>query len=226
VSPAACILTILNALHRVVRRLPADLSGMTISSIASSLSTSQVASSSFSRSMSIEGVQGDDSTSSARISKLGDYMKQLQELQQSDPEKFKEVTAQIAQKLEDAAKTASTDGDTRKSEALTELAGKFKTASQDGTMPDLKPPQGHGPRGAGGHMGPPPGPPPSSSSTDSDDSTTPDDTTSTDSTTSASSTSLARYKELLAMLQQNSDNNPMSVLENVMGGIFSSSSQA
>jgi hypothetical protein len=55
----------------------------------------------------------------------------------------------IAESLEEAAATATKNGDTEQAERLTDLADKFSTAAETGTVPDLRP-EGAPP------MGPPP----------------------------------------------------------------------
>ncbi len=85
-------------------------------------------------------------TDRAGMSRMGEIMKQLDGLQSSDPEKFKEVTAKIGDQLKELAKSQSGDS----AQKLTELASKFTEASTSGSMSALKP------------SGPPPngGPPP------------------------------------------------------------------
>lgn len=78
-----------------------------------------------------------------------ELFKKLEALATSDPEKFKEVTAQMAAKVEEAAEAAT---DPNEKKMLTELAAKLTDASQTGDVSGLKPPEGGGP---------PPGPPPS-----------------------------------------------------------------
>ncbi len=148
-----------------------------------------------------------DSTSG--LSDIGSYMQQLADLQQSDPDQFKEKASEIAEQLEAAAAEASETGDTRLSEMLTDLAGKFDTAAETGEMPDLSPPDGGPPP-----MGPPPGPPPDS--TDSE--------TTTDGTSSSSSVEADNLQQLMSLFQQqSSDSDPMSVLSDVLASVLSTS---
>jgi hypothetical protein len=72
-----------------------------------------------------------------KLSKLGSDMKQLEDLLQTDPSKFKQVTSEIAQKLQDAAQSAADSGHGQEAGALNDMAAKFKTASEAGTMPHL-----------------------------------------------------------------------------------------
>jgi hypothetical protein len=75
--------------------------------------------------------------------------KKLEALAKSDPAKFKETTAAMAKKVQEAADAAT---DPRAKAMLTDLATKFTTASQSGDASGLKPPE----RGAGGGRPPPP----------------------------------------------------------------------
>jgi hypothetical protein len=119
-------------------------------------------------------------------------MKQLESLQETNPDKFKEVTATISQKLEDAAKAAAASGDPQQASALNDLAAKFKTASETGKMPHLH--RGHG----GAHALPPP-------DTESDSSSNP------------ATTDLAT---LLAKYTQNSAVDPMATLSGIMSSVL------
>ena len=55
-------------------------------------------------------------------------MNQLQDLQESDPSMFKEVTAKIAEKLKESPRSASDSGDSHQGAALNDLADKSTTA--------------------------------------------------------------------------------------------------
>ena len=70
---------------------------------------------------------------SVEISKLGQLRSDLSSLAQSDPAQFKAVTADIAQKLKDAA--AGETGS--RANFLNKLAGRFDGASQNGDASDL-----------------------------------------------------------------------------------------
>ena len=78
------------------------------------------------------------------ISKFGSLMNELQQLSQSDPDKFKEVTASIAQTLQSDASNATGN----QAQFLNQLADKFQQASQTGSMSSLQPPAS-----ASGHHG-------------------------------------------------------------------------
>lgn len=193
---------------------------MTVSSLSSSLYIGNQYSTSQIRRASSAAVQdASDQNGASGVSKLGSYMKQLEELQSSDPTKFKEVTAEIAQKLKDAAQTATDNGDDGQAQALSDLADQFTTASENGSMPDLRPKDG---ARAQGPMGPPPPPPPDASSASSSTATDSDSDASSDITTSAG---VAKYTEMLKLFaSMSSDSNPMNTLEDILGNVFSSSS--
>ncbi len=75
---------------------------------------------------------------SPEISPLAQMMTTLQQLQQTDPAKYKEVTGQIATTLQKAAQSAQSDGNTTVVAALNQLSSEFQDASQTGQMPNLK----------------------------------------------------------------------------------------
>jgi hypothetical protein len=83
------------------------------------------------------------------ISKPGQLMSELTALAQSDPTKFKSVTADIAKQLQDAASSQSGSS----ASFLDKLADKFSAASQSGSAADLAPSgKAHGHHhGGGGH---------------------------------------------------------------------------
>jgi hypothetical protein len=87
---------------------------------------------------------------SVDISKPGQLLSDLDSLAQSDPDKFKAVTGDIAKKLKDAA-AAQTGG---RADFLNKLADRFSAASQSGNASDLTPPnagKAHAHHGHGGH---------------------------------------------------------------------------
>jgi hypothetical protein len=78
---------------------------------------------------------GSDADAGSSISGFANALKELQQLQQSDPAKFKEVTADIAKTLEADARSATGP----QSQFLSELASRFEEASQSGSMSSLEP---------------------------------------------------------------------------------------
>ena len=152
---------------------------------------------------------------SGQLSPFVQIMNTLQQLQQSNPSEYQQVTQQIATNLQTAAKTAQSDGNTTAANQLNQLAGDFTSASQNGQLPNVqdlaKALGGHHHHGGGHHH----------SEAASSDSTT-DPSIATSSTTSSSS--------LLSAFQanetQNEALNPMSIIENTLmsAGITGSSS--
>ena len=90
----------------------------------------------------------DPTAGNVDVSPMGQMLAKLDSLATSDPDKFKEVTAQIAEKLTTAANGA-TGSD---AELLKRMADRFKTASESGDISALQPQQrphhGHGHRHA------------------------------------------------------------------------------
>ena len=82
--------------------------------------------------------------STPQVSGPGKWMSELQSLANSDPDKFKQVTSEIAQKLRQDASSATGN----QAAFLDKLADKFDQASQAGSMSALQPPAG-----ASGHHG-------------------------------------------------------------------------
>jgi hypothetical protein len=64
-------------------------------------------------------------------------MNTLQQLQQSDPSKFAQVTQQISTNLQTAAQSATASGNTAAASQLTQLASDFSTASTSGQLPNV-----------------------------------------------------------------------------------------
>ncbi|MEN6357097.1 MAG: hypothetical protein ABFD83_08450 [Armatimonadota bacterium] len=98
---------------------------------------------------SIAGVSSTGaSVDSADFSKAGELFSKLQQLQETDPDKFKEICANIAEQLSEAAENedGSSDG------MLTDLASKFKDASETGDMSSLQPPPPPPASGCSGSM--------------------------------------------------------------------------
>ena len=65
-------------------------------------------------------------------------MSTLQQLQQSDPTKYQQVTQQIATNLQSAAQTAQAEGNTTAANQLNQLATDFTNASQSGQLPNVQ----------------------------------------------------------------------------------------
>ena len=73
-----------------------------------------------------------------RLSPFAQLLSSLQQLQQSDPAKYKQVAQQIGDKLQSAAKTAATNGDTRTADELNKLATDFTSSAKSGDLPNVQ----------------------------------------------------------------------------------------
>jgi hypothetical protein len=73
-----------------------------------------------------------------QLSPFAQLVSTLQQLQQSDPTKYKQVTQQIATNLQSAAQTAQTDGNSNAANQLNQLAADFTSASQSGQLPNIQ----------------------------------------------------------------------------------------
>ncbi|HEX4809395.1 MAG TPA: hypothetical protein VH325_10720 [Bryobacteraceae bacterium] len=78
------------------------------------------------------------SSDNGQLSPLAQLMSTLQQLQQSNPTEYKQVTQQVAANLQSAGQTAQADGNSAAANQLNQLATDFTTASQSGQMPDLQ----------------------------------------------------------------------------------------
>ncbi|MFP5212401.1 MAG: hypothetical protein ACLGPL_03380 [Acidobacteriota bacterium] len=92
--------------------------------------------------------QSTGSSTSLDLSRPGKLFSRLQQLSESDPDKFKSVMSDIADQLEDTAEASSDD---EEGEMLKKAAERFRSASESGELSDAMPPRPEGP---------PPGPPP------------------------------------------------------------------
>jgi len=75
---------------------------------------------------------------SPQLSPFARILSTLQQLQQSDPSQYQQVTSQIATNLQDAAKTAGANGDTSQASELNQLAADFNNASQNNALPNIQ----------------------------------------------------------------------------------------
>jgi UDP-2,3-diacylglucosamine pyrophosphatase LpxH len=78
------------------------------------------------------------SSDNSRLSPFAQLMSTLQQLQQSDPTKYQQVTRQIATNLQSAAQTAQSDGDATAANQLNQLANEFSNASKSGQLPNMQ----------------------------------------------------------------------------------------
>lgn len=77
-------------------------------------------------------------TENGQLSPFAQLMSTLQQLQQSNPTEYKQVTQQIATNLQSAAQTATADGNSTQATQLNQLATDFNGASQSGQMPNMQ----------------------------------------------------------------------------------------
>jgi hypothetical protein len=75
---------------------------------------------------------------SAQLSPFAQLVSALQQLQQSDPARYAQVTEQIASNLQTAAQSAQAQGNTGAASQLSQLATDFTNASQSGQLPNLQ----------------------------------------------------------------------------------------
>jgi hypothetical protein len=78
-------------------------------------------------------VQGDAS----QLSPLAQILSPLQQLQESNPDQYQQVTAQIAANLSSAAQSAQSSGNPAAANELGQLASDFTDASQTGQLPNI-----------------------------------------------------------------------------------------
>jgi hypothetical protein len=89
---------------------------------------------------STSGLSASSSTGQSDNSQLSPFaqlLNTLQQLQQSDPSKFAQVTQQIATNLQGAAQTATSSGNTAAATQLNQLATDFSNASTSGQLPNV-----------------------------------------------------------------------------------------
>ncbi|HVW08937.1 MAG TPA: hypothetical protein VHC90_10160 [Bryobacteraceae bacterium] len=156
----------------------------------------------------LQSVTGAPQSDSSELSPLGGVLKTLQQLQQSSPTEYAQVTSQIAANLQNAAQTASSDGNTAAASQLTQLSNDFQTASTSGQLPNVQD-LAHAVGGGGHHHHHHAG-----GSSDADSST---------SSTSNISGSSQTLSQLLAALQSNGSNqtdslNPLNIIVNTLSG--------
>ena len=70
-------------------------------------------------------------------SPFAQMLTQLQQLEQSNPAQYSQVSGQISAKLSGAASSAQSQGNSKLATQLTTLSKDFATASQTGQLPDV-----------------------------------------------------------------------------------------
>jgi hypothetical protein len=90
------------------------------------------------------GAQSVSSLSSAapqdnsQLSPFADIMSTLQQIQQTNPSEYQQLTQQIATNLQTAAQTAQSNGNSTAAIQLNQLSIDFKNASQNGQLPNVQ----------------------------------------------------------------------------------------
>ena len=74
----------------------------------------------------------------SQLSPIAQLMSTLQQLQQTDPAKYAQVTQQIATNLQTATQTATSSGNTAAATQLNQLASDFTSASKSGQLPNIQ----------------------------------------------------------------------------------------
>ena len=164
---------------------------------------------------SVSGSSAQAQSDNGQLSPFAQMMNTLQQLQQTNPTEYVQVTSQIAASLQTAAKTATAEGNSPAATQLNQLATDFTNASKSGQplpVQSVAKAIGGG-RGHHHHHG--------GSSSSSSSVTSPTDPTSTSSTTSPLNQFLA---SLDSTSSQNQALNPISIIANTMSnaGITSS----
>jgi hypothetical protein len=155
------------------------------------------------------------SSDNSQLSPLAQVLSTLQQLQQSDPTEYQQLTGQIATNLQTAAQTATADGNTAAANQLNQLATDFTNASQSGQLPDIQ--DLAQAIGGGHHHGHHHHSEAASSDSDTDSNTT---------TASTQTQSQAVSSLFGNITSQTSSLNPLSIIQNTLSsaGIGSSSS--
>jgi hypothetical protein len=134
----------------------------------------------------------------------------LQQLQQSDPSKYQQVTQQIATNLQSAAQTAQADGNSIAATQLNQLSTDFSNASTTGQLPNIQDlaqaTAGHHHHGGGHHHM-------HAASSDPDSSSTDPSTTGT-----LNQTLSQRLSNLQANGTANGSLDPMAIILNTLSG--------
>ena len=75
---------------------------------------------------------------SGGVSPFAQILVSLQQLQQSDSAKYKDVTQQISTNLQNASQTAQSNGDTGAAALLSRISNDFADASKSGQLPNAQ----------------------------------------------------------------------------------------
>lgn len=75
---------------------------------------------------------------SPSISPAASFLSMLQQVQQQNPNLFKQITSQIATQLQNQAKAATAQGNSTQASQLNQLATEFQNASSTGQLPSAQ----------------------------------------------------------------------------------------
>jgi hypothetical protein len=89
-------------------------------------------------SVGVDASSFDAKPDNGQLSPFAQVMSTLQQLQQSDPAKYQQVTQQIATNLQKAAQTAQSNGNVTAANQLNQLADDFSKASNNGQLPNVQ----------------------------------------------------------------------------------------
>jgi hypothetical protein len=149
---------------------------------------------------------------SGQLSPVTQLLSTLQQLQESNPTEYQQVTQQISSNLAAAAQTATSQGNTSAATELTQLSTDFSQASQNNQLPsiqDLANAIGGGHHHHGHHH--------FQASSGSSTSTS---ATTDSSTSSSSSANNSPVNQILSLFQsgaaQNDALNPLSIIDNTL----------
>jgi hypothetical protein len=116
------------------------VSGLSTSYLQSLMSMLGPSSSTSRTSGNTSGVNalGTSTQDSNQMSPFAQMLATLQQLQQSNPTQYAQVTGQISTNLTAAAKTAQSEGNTSAASQLNQLAADFSGASTSGQLPNIQ----------------------------------------------------------------------------------------
>jgi hypothetical protein len=166
---------------------------------------------------STSSISGSSTQDGSQLSPFAQILSTLQQLQQSNPTEYQQVTSQIATNLQSAAKTATADGDTSQANELNQLATDFQNASQNNTLPNVQDLaqalSGHGHHHHGHHASSTIS---SSTSTDTTSSTGTSTATSSASSSDPLSQLLSAFFGNQTSASQNTSLDPMTIINNTL----------
>jgi hypothetical protein len=114
------------------------MSASSINNLSSTSYLQSILSSALQNTGSSVPASGTTEADSSQVSPLAQLLSELQQLQQSDPSEYQQVTQQIATNLQAAAQTATSAGNTTAASQLTQLATDFSNASTSGQLPNIQ----------------------------------------------------------------------------------------